>query len=158
MELVRQLNQAPYASIESGPRPLAVREPVPLLALPALIVDPHLEEVEKKLGATQLEFQEAIIKQMQSLTDQMSLMIRSQQPGLPPLNIQESSKHSSRFWCVQCQQPDHTRQFCKNRSNICMSYIVLVLDRCSIWVYLPYIAYFLCARELTPILLYDYCS
>ena len=50
MELVRRLNQAPYASIESGPRPLAVREPVPLLALPALIVDPHLEEVEKKIG------------------------------------------------------------------------------------------------------------
>ena len=53
----------------SKPCPLAVREPIPLLALPILRVDPHLEEVEKRLGATQLKFQEAMIKQMQSLMD-----------------------------------------------------------------------------------------
>ena len=47
-------------------------------------MDPHLEEVEKMLSASQLGFQEAMIKQMQSLIDQMSLMIRSQQPGPPP--------------------------------------------------------------------------
>ena len=75
---------SPYALIDAGPRPLAVREPAPLLALPAARVDPHLEEVEKKLGASQLGFQEAMIKQMQSLTDHMSLMIRSQQPDPTP--------------------------------------------------------------------------
>ncbi len=56
VEPVRPLNQAPYSSIESGPRPLAVREPVSLLALPAPRVDPHLEKVEKRLDATQLGF------------------------------------------------------------------------------------------------------
>jgi hypothetical protein len=52
-----------------GPRPLAVREPTPFLALSAPRVDAHIEEVERKVGARPLEFQEAMIKQMQSLTD-----------------------------------------------------------------------------------------
>jgi hypothetical protein len=76
-----------------------VREHAPLLALLELRVDPHLEETERSLGASKLEFQEAIIKQMQSLTDQMSLMISSQQPD-PPSPI-ESGMHASRLWCVQ---------------------------------------------------------
>ena len=42
-------SQAPYALIDAGPRPLAVRGPAPLLALPAPRVDPHIEEVEKRL-------------------------------------------------------------------------------------------------------------
>ena len=100
MEPVRPLTQAPYASIESGPLPLAVREPIPLSALPTPRVDPHIEEVEKRLGATQLRFQEAMMKQLQSLTNHMSLMIGSQQPGPPPQI--ESDKHSSGFWYIQC--------------------------------------------------------
>jgi hypothetical protein len=75
------------------PRPLAVREPTPLLALSAPRIDAHIEEVKRRLGASQLEFQEAMIKQMQSRTDQMSLMIRSQQPG-PPFSV-ESGRHAS---------------------------------------------------------------
>ena len=74
----RQGSEALYALIDSGPWPLAVREPEPLLALPAPRVYPHLKEVERRLGASHLGFKEAMIKQMQSLTDQMSLMIRSQ--------------------------------------------------------------------------------
>ena len=62
-------SQTPYALIDAGPRPLAVREPKPLLALPAPRVDSDLEEMERRLGASQLGFQEAMIKQMQSLTD-----------------------------------------------------------------------------------------
>ena len=77
-------SRAPYALINSRPRPLAVREPTPLLALLASRVNTHLEDVKKRLGASQLGFQEAMMKQMQSLTDQMLLMIRSQQPGPPP--------------------------------------------------------------------------
>ena len=49
MESVRPLNQALYASIELRPRPLAVREAVLLLALPAPRIESHLEEVEKRL-------------------------------------------------------------------------------------------------------------
>ena len=86
---------------------------MPLLALSAPRVDLHLEEVVKRLGATQLGFQKSMIKQMQSLMDQLSLMIRSQQYG-PPLQV-ESGKHASEFWCIWCQQPGHTRQFCRNR-------------------------------------------
>ena len=104
-------SQAPYALIDTGPHPLVVIEPAPLLALPAPRVDPHLEEVEKKLGANQLEFQEAMIKQMRSLTDQMSLMIKNQQRGPPP--PVESGRHASGLWCVQCGQPGHTRHFFK---------------------------------------------
>ena len=48
--------QAPYAFVDAGPRPLAVREPALLLALPAPEVNPHLQEVEKMLGASQLGF------------------------------------------------------------------------------------------------------
>ena len=93
----------------------AVREPAPLLALPAPRVDSHLEEVERRLGTSQLGFQEAMITQMQSVTDHISLMIRSQQLGPPP--HVESGRHASRLWCVQCGQPDHTRQFCRNGQN-----------------------------------------
>ena len=49
-------SQAPYLLIDAGPHPLVVREPAPLLALPALRVDTHIEEVEKMLGASQLGF------------------------------------------------------------------------------------------------------
>ena len=78
-------------------------------------MDPHLEEVETRLGASQLGFQEAMIKQMQNLTDQMSLMIKSQQPG--PLFPVEPGRHASGLWCVQCGQPGHTRQFCRSGQN-----------------------------------------
>ena len=44
-------SQAPYALIDAGPCPLVVREPAPLLALPAPRMGPHLEEVEKRLDA-----------------------------------------------------------------------------------------------------------
>ena len=49
-------SQVPYVLVDTGPRPFAVREPTPLLALPAPRADPHLEEVERRLGASQLEF------------------------------------------------------------------------------------------------------
>ena len=61
-ETVKYESQVPYAIFNTGPRPLAVREPTPLLALPAPRADPHLDEVERKLGASQLGFQKAIIK------------------------------------------------------------------------------------------------
>ena len=80
----RHGSQVPCGINDLGPRPLAVWEHAPLLALLALRVDPHLEEVERNLGASQLGYQEAMIKQKKSLKDQMSLMIKSQQPGPPP--------------------------------------------------------------------------
>lgn len=55
------------------------------------------------------------MKQIQSLIDQMSLMIRSQQPSLPP--PVESGRHMSELWCVQCGQLGHTKQFCRTRQN-----------------------------------------
>lgn len=92
---VKYESQVPYFIADAGPRPSTVRQPVSLLALPAPRVDPHIEEVERRLGASYLGFQEAMIKQMQRLTDQMSLMIKSQQPG-PPAPI-ESGRHSSGY-------------------------------------------------------------
>ena len=50
--------------VEMDPRLLRLKEPAPLLALPAPRADPHLEKVERMLGAGQLVFQEAMIKQM----------------------------------------------------------------------------------------------
>lgn len=86
-------SQALYASLEANPRALASRDLVSLLALLTPSVDLHMEEVEMRLGASQLGFQEAMIEQMQSLTDQMSLMIRSQQHDLS-LHV-ESGEHAS---------------------------------------------------------------
>ena len=59
------------------PRPLVVRAPEPMLALPAPGVGPQIEEIEKMLGASQEGFQDAIMKQMQRLTDQLALVIKS---------------------------------------------------------------------------------
>ena len=56
-EPVKYKSQVPYALVDTGPRPLAVKEPTPFLGLPALIVDPHLKEVERSLGASKLGFQ-----------------------------------------------------------------------------------------------------
>jgi hypothetical protein len=78
---------------ESGPKPLAAREPPPLLALPAPELEGGLGEVERRLEASQQGFQEAVMKQIQSLTDQITLMVRSQQPNLPP--PVESGRHAS---------------------------------------------------------------
>lgn len=46
-------------------------------------MDLHLKDVERILGASQLGFQEATMKQIQSSADQMYMMIKSQQPNLP---------------------------------------------------------------------------
>ena len=56
-----------------------------------------------------------MIIQMQNLTDMMSLMIRSQQPGpLPPVEL---GRHALGVWCVQSGQPGHTKQFCRVAQN-----------------------------------------
>ena len=52
-ESVKYESQVPYVIVDTSPRPLAVREPAPFLALPVLRADSHLEEVERKLGASQ---------------------------------------------------------------------------------------------------------
>jgi hypothetical protein len=96
-ESVKYKSQVSYVIVDTGPRLLAVRKPAPLLALPAPRVDPHLKEVERKLGVSKLKFQDAMINQMEILTDQMSLMIRSQQQVLPP--SVESGRHASGLWC-----------------------------------------------------------
>ena len=44
-ESAKYESQVPYAFVDTGPRPLAVRDPAPLLAIPAPRADPHLEEV-----------------------------------------------------------------------------------------------------------------
>ena len=59
---------------------LATKAPEPMLALSALKVDTQIEELEKMLGANQEGFQDAFMKQMQSFTDQLALIIRNQQP------------------------------------------------------------------------------
>ena len=110
-----QEGQVPYVSVDTGPLLLAVRAPKPMLAFPAPKIDPQIEEIEKRLGASQEGFQDATMKQMQSLTDQLALVIRSQQPGLPPQV--KSGRHATRMWCIQCKQPGHTRQYCKNMQN-----------------------------------------
>ena len=48
-----------------------------MLTLPAPRMDPQIEQVEQRLGSTQLGFQEAMLKQFQNLTDQMALLIKS---------------------------------------------------------------------------------
>ena len=55
------------------------------------------------------------MKQMQSFTDQLALVIRNQQPGPPPQI--ESGRHATGMWCMQCKQTGHTSQYCQNRQN-----------------------------------------
>ena len=112
---VGQEEQVPHVPVDTGPMPLAGWTPEPLLALAAPRTDPQIEEIEKKLGASQEGFQDAMMKQMQSLTDQLALVIRSQQPG-PPLQV-ELGRHATRKWCIQCKQPGHTSQYRQNRQN-----------------------------------------
>jgi hypothetical protein len=77
---------------------LAVREPPPLLALPAPGMEGGLGEVERRLEANQRGFQKVVMKQIQSLTDQMTLMVRTQQPNLPP--PVESGRHALGFLAI----------------------------------------------------------
>ena len=112
---VGQEGQVPYVLVDTRPFPLAVTAPKPMLALPAPGVDPQIEEIEKRLGASQEGFQDAIMKQMQSLTDQLALVIRSQQPGPPPQV--ESGRHATGMWCIKCKQPGHTRQYYQNQNQ-----------------------------------------
>ena len=51
-EPVKYENQVSYALVHTDPRPLAVREPALLLVLSAPIANLHLEEVERRLGAS----------------------------------------------------------------------------------------------------------
>ena len=60
------------------------------------------------LGASKEGFQDAMMKQMQSLTNQMALVIKSQQPRPPPQV--ESGRHTTGMWCTQSKQPGHTSQ------------------------------------------------
>ena len=52
---------------------------------------------------------------MHSVMDHVSLMIMCQQPGPPPQV--ESDWHATGLWCVQCGQPGHTHQLCRNGQN-----------------------------------------
>ena len=52
-ELGKYGSQTPYVLVDAGSWPLAVKAPAPLLALPNPRVDPHVEEVEIELGASQ---------------------------------------------------------------------------------------------------------
>ena len=74
---VGQEGQVPYVLVGTWPLPLVVMTAEPMLALPTPRIDPQIEEIEKKLGASQEGFQDAMMKQMQSLTDQLALVIRS---------------------------------------------------------------------------------
>ena len=112
---VGQEGQVPRLPVKPGPQLLATKAPEPMLALPAPKVDTQIEELEKRLGANQEGFQDAFMKQMQSFTDQLALVIRSQQPGPPPQV--ESGRHATGMWCMQCKQPGHTSQYCQNRQN-----------------------------------------
>ena len=76
--IVGQEGQVPHVLVNTGPHPLAVRIVEPMLALPALKVDTQIEEIENRLGANHEGFQDAILKYMKSLTDQLALVIRSQ--------------------------------------------------------------------------------
>ena len=113
--IVGQEGQVPHVPVNTRPRPLAAKDPEPMLALPTPKIDTQVEEIEKRLGASQEGFHDAIMKQMQSLTDQLALIIRSQQPGPPPQV--ESGRHATGMWCMQCKQPGHTSQYCQNRQN-----------------------------------------
>ena len=66
---IGQDGQVPHVPVNTGPHPLAVRDLEPILALLAPRIDPQIEEIEKRLGASQEGFQDAVMKQMQSLTD-----------------------------------------------------------------------------------------
>ena len=112
---VGQEGQVLYVLVDIGPLPLAVRIPEPLLALLAPRIDLQIEEIEKRLGASQEGFQEAMMKQMQSLTDHLPLIIRSQQ-SRPPPQVQ-SGRPATGMWCIQCKQPGHTSQYYQNRQN-----------------------------------------
>ena len=57
-----------------------------------------------------------MMKQIQSLTHQISLMIGNQQFNLQPLV--ESGWHASGMWCIECGEPEYTKKFCKTRPNI----------------------------------------
>ena len=113
--IVGQVEQVPHVPVDTGPLPLAVRTSGLLVALPAPRTNPQIEEIEKRLGASQEGFQDAMMKQMHSLTDQLALVIRSQQPGPPPQV--ESGRHATGMWCIKCKQPDHTSQYCQNRQS-----------------------------------------
>ena len=69
---IGQDGQVPYVHVDTGPRPFTVRTSKPLLALPAPRIDPQIEEIEKRLGANQEGFQDVMMKQIQSLTDQLA--------------------------------------------------------------------------------------
>ena len=101
---VGQEGQVPHIPVNTGPHPLAVRAPEPMLALPAPKVDTQIEEIEKRLGVNQEGFWDAILKQMQSLTDRRALVIKIQHPGPPPQV--ESGRHATGMWCIQCKQPE----------------------------------------------------
>ena len=49
---VGQEGQVPYVHMDTGPLPLAVRTPKPMLALLAPRINPHIEEIGKRLGAS----------------------------------------------------------------------------------------------------------
>lgn len=67
----------------------------------------NVEDIERRLGISQLRFQEAIMKQIYSLTDQMTLMIRDQQPNLPlPVEL---GRHASRLCHILSGQSGHTK-------------------------------------------------
>lgn len=101
----------PFTAPGEMPQPLATREPEPLLSLTHPEWEQRLEGVEKKMMANQEGFQNSMLKQLQTLTDQMTFMVKGQGARVQPPPI-ESGSHASGMWCTNCGQSGHSAQFC----------------------------------------------
>lgn len=93
-----------------NPQPLGVRPPTPL---PTITYEPDWRnEMKREIHNAQEQLQQ----QMRAMTDQMALLLRSQNsnPLPPPI---ESGRHESGIWCSGCGQNGHSLQFCPNRQQ-----------------------------------------
>ncbi len=106
-----------YGSNPEQPRlaPAPIGTPVqlhtPLLALPD---KSWKDELKREIEDSQRGFQDRIVQQMNQMNEQMTALMRSQNPNPPPPPI-ESGRHASGLWCTTCGHPGHTAAFCQTQ-------------------------------------------
>jgi hypothetical protein len=93
------------------PMPLAIMPPLESSGTNPPLMETRFEEFLSKLKEINEGFKGEIMKALQAMSEQMSCLVKNQDPNLRP-PPHESGMHPSGMWCTTCKQVGHAAQFC----------------------------------------------
>jgi hypothetical protein len=121
LEFIPLYHRPVESQIKLQPEPLVMKPPIQTVLTPmaleimppsessgtnAPLMEARFEEFRSELKETNEGFKGEIMKALQAMNEQMSCLVKNQDPNRPPLH--ESGMHPSGMWCTTCRQAGHT--------------------------------------------------